>query len=173
MFGYKCTTELLSNARDITTTKHDRVERESAMGCVRAKYRTAGTSALAVEQQPRLRIVAREEQPSCIADPSPRIVRRAPNMRIISLACMLCVLACTLVFALDQYHAITVASRIEASPKETVYVARGDTMWNIAERHAVEGVSTYELVSWMRTSNGLHESSLVPGMELTVPSQHS
>ena len=53
--------------------------------------------------------------------------------------------------------------------RTTVSVAPGDTLWNIAEEHGVEGLTTQQSVDLIRTWNDLEQSTLQPGMELIVP----
>lgn len=88
------------------------------------------------------------------------------------LACIICLAIAVMGIscALDGIHASRVAARLDAAPKEEVYVVTGDTMWQIAQTHSVDGVSTSELVAWMRSANNLQSSGLEPGQVLVVPS---
>ena len=143
------------------------------MGATRTTYQTVGSSALKAQNRPYLRLVPGNAKPSRANArvARPRVRRRGASIRAITLACVLSMLLCTCVFALDTYHSSSVDSRLDASPKETVFVVSGDTMWGIAESHRVDGVSTKELVRWMRINNNLEGSSLRPGMMLLVPAQ--
>ncbi len=69
----------------------------------------------------------------------------------------------------DATHASHVAQLLDDVPKEEVSVVTGDTMWQIAERHSIEGVSTAELVRWMRQANNVDTACLYPGQTLVVP----
>lgn len=53
--------------------------------------------------------------------------------------------------------------------RTTVSVAPGDTLWDIAEEHGVDGLTTQQSVDLIRTWNDLEQSALQPGMELLVP----
>lgn len=52
---------------------------------------------------------------------------------------------------------------------QTIVVHSGDTLWRIAEEHAVRGCSTEELVYHIRALNDVQNAYLIPGMRLTVP----
>ena len=52
---------------------------------------------------------------------------------------------------------------------ETIEVASGDSLWNIAAERPVEGLTTQETVDFIRDANGLEVSMLSSGMELDVP----
>ena len=53
--------------------------------------------------------------------------------------------------------------------RTTVSVDPGDTLWDIAEEHGVDGLTTQQSVDLIRTWNDLEQSALQPGMELLVP----
>ena len=69
----------------------------------------------------------------------------------------------------ETSHRNQVLNRLDAMPKVEVSVVTGDTMWRIAEQYQIEGVSTPELIAWMRTNNNMGSSSLKPGQQLLVP----
>lgn len=50
-----------------------------------------------------------------------------------------------------------------------VVVASGDTLWSICEAHPVEGMSTYQLVSYVQSINDINPSSLQPGDLIQIP----
>ena len=52
---------------------------------------------------------------------------------------------------------------------ETIEVVSGDSLWNIAAEHSVEGLTTQETVDFIRDANDLEVSMLSAGMELDVP----
>ena len=83
---------------------------------------------------------------------------------------VICLLFVMLVsVGLEEFHGRDVRRRLSSQGMETIHVCEGDTMWDWAKRRPAEGVSTYELVSWMREENGLDSSCLTPGQELLVP----
>lgn len=62
-----------------------------------------------------------------------------------------------------QNAAIANAERVEIS------VQTGDTLWDIAEQHGIESLGTGKVVSLIKEWNGLSNSMLYAGMDLTVP----
>lgn len=55
------------------------------------------------------------------------------------------------------------------APAKIVEVTAGDTLWNIAEKNPIEGLSITETIDAIKMVNGLDSGLLIPGMELSVP----
>lgn len=55
------------------------------------------------------------------------------------------------------------------APIKIVEVTTGDTLWNIAEKNPIDGLSITETVDAIKMVNNLDSGLLVPGMELSVP----
>lgn len=55
------------------------------------------------------------------------------------------------------------------APTKIVEVTTGDTLWNIAEKSPIDGLSITETVDAIKMVNDLDSGLLVPGMELSVP----
>lgn len=55
------------------------------------------------------------------------------------------------------------------APTKIVEVTTGDTLWNIAEKNPIDGLSITETVDAIKMVNDLDSGLLVPGMELSVP----
>lgn len=55
------------------------------------------------------------------------------------------------------------------APTKIVEVTTGDTLWNIAEKNPIDGLSITETVDAIKMVNDLVSGLLVPGMELSVP----
>lgn len=55
------------------------------------------------------------------------------------------------------------------APANVVEVTAGDTLWNIAEKNPIDGLSIAETVDAIKMVNDLDSGLLVPGMELSVP----
>lgn len=55
------------------------------------------------------------------------------------------------------------------APTKIVEVTTGDTLWNIAEKNPIDGLSITETVDAIKMVNDLDTGLLVPGMELSVP----
>lgn len=62
-----------------------------------------------------------------------------------------------------------VGGKLSESRTEYVTVQPGDSLWGIAQRSRVSGVSTDEVVSWISSKNGLSANDLKPGQEILVP----
>ena len=72
--------------------------------------------------------------------------------------------------AAEEAHRSHAQQLISSQPTEVMHVCEGDTIWGIARSHQVDGVSTIELVQWLRERNGLSSACLFPGQALLVPS---
>lgn len=55
------------------------------------------------------------------------------------------------------------------APTKIVEVTTGDTLWDIAEKNPIDGLSITETVDAIKMVNDLDSGLLVPGMELSVP----
>lgn len=55
------------------------------------------------------------------------------------------------------------------APTKIVEVTTGDTLWNIAEKNPIDGLSITETVDAIKMVNDLDSGLLIPGMELSVP----
>lgn len=55
------------------------------------------------------------------------------------------------------------------APAKIVEVTTGDTLWNIAEKNPIEGLSITETIDAIKMVNDLDSGLLIPGMELSVP----
>ena len=58
---------------------------------------------------------------------------------------------------------------IDSLVQQKVVVRNGDSLWDIATEHAVNGLSTDETVEVIRMWNSLPNATLYSGMELVVP----
>lgn len=72
--------------------------------------------------------------------------------------------------AFEDAHVRHMRTLLCAQPLELIHAQEGDTIWGIAQHHHVDGVSTYELVTWLYERNELSDSCLFPGQALVVPS---
>lgn len=68
-------------------------------------------------------------------------------------------------------HASTVTTEQVRSSivGEQITVAAGDTLYDIADCHGVEGLSTAQVIDWIREHSDFDGSLLQPGQRLTVP----
>lgn len=101
------------------------------------------------------------------ADPAP-----SRGLGILSVAVAFAVgiaLACVMA-AVGSAAAAAKAQRLSGVPTSTVRVETGETLWDVANAHPVDGCSTSEVVDWIRSENALPTSSLQAGQALVVPS---
>ena len=78
-------------------------------------------------------------------------------------------LACTMA-AVGSAAASAKAQRLSEVPTSSVRVETGETLWDVANAHPVDGCSTSEVVDWIRSENSLPTSTLQAGQALIVPS---
>lgn len=134
------------------------------------RYITNGTSAMAVKHRADLRLVygthsdCREEQHGVTRTrvPVPYGLFTAfvvGTMLFVGLAYV----------ALGHVRSTITAHAMDTCQTEEVRVVAGDTLWSIATHHGVEGVSTYDVIRWIRQHNGLPTSAIRAGDMLTVP----
>ncbi len=69
----------------------------------------------------------------------------------------------------DEATQARIDEALSQATLEMVTVMPGDTLWQIAERHPVDGCTTSQLVDYIRCVNDLSQSSLSVGMRLEVP----
>lgn len=131
-------------------------------------YYNEGTAAIAMPSTSHLRLVYDCERD---ADPIARPKSEHPAASI-HLLCA-AVITVLLVGAIFTMHSNIkhrmVFSTIDTRQTECISVMPGDSLWSIASKCSVPGVSTYDLVDWLRQSNSLESSELNVGQVLVVP----
>lgn len=110
--------------------------------------------------RPRLEVVAGGRRERAALD-IPR------NWSVAILAVTFAVLLFTLGSSL--YGAIEHRAAIEGIEYAAVTVSAGDTIWELANEHPVEGLGAQELASIIKDANGLGSYSIHPGQTLLVP----
>lgn len=65
--------------------------------------------------------------------------------------------------------ASSVIGKAEPAVTATHVVSSGDTLWNLAERHPVHGLSTAQTVDLIERMNGLESALLEPGVSIALP----
>ena len=98
----------------------------------------------------------------------------APQVRRQSHALVYTCLLLTIVFALafwgtEQVRARRTYLALSLVPSTQITVGTGDSLWTIAQAHSIDGVSTSELIDWLKDENDLSGSVLALGQSLTVP----
>lgn len=136
-----------------------------------ALYPVSGTAALQAESMPLLVLVEGGRGSRLGSEPAARKTGGARCCRpFVVMASALLIIAFAAVFASSGLSAReAVASRMEAVPTESVRVLDGESLWSIAEKHGVDGVSTRDVVSWIKAKNGISVSTLSAGQSLLVP----
>ncbi len=136
-----------------------------------ALYPVSGTSALQAEVVPTLVLIEGGKATQGRSETPSRRTGAACcgySFKILASALLLIVLAA--VFASRELGARkAIAAHLEAVPTATVRVLEGESLWDIAEEHGVDGVSTKDVVSWIKDRNGLCVSNISAGQSLLVP----
>lgn len=69
----------------------------------------------------------------------------------------------------SQLRVNRISRAFDACATEEVGVVAGESLWDIAVRHGVDGVSTYEVIRWIKEHNDLCTSELPCGRTIKVP----
>lgn len=85
-------------------------------------------------------------------------------------ALALVVATCVLVFSVipSVLGRVTFEHALAGTETQQVIVDSGDSLWSLAERHPVPGMTTGDTVRLMKRWNHLEHAALVPGQELYV-----
>ncbi len=134
-------------------------------------YPVSGTAALQSEVIPTL-VLIEGGNGAQLGSESP--VRKSKNARcprsfVIMASALIFITFAAVLFSFGLSVHEAVASRLEAAPTASVRVLDGESLWSIAEKHGVDGVSTKDVVSWIKAKNGLSVSTLSAGQSLLVP----
>lgn len=142
----------------------------------RHAYYTEGTSALEPET-PVLVLIEGGAHTANGTNSAPRRHQQATHEAEaqFKFAMTLAIAAVFVVFAIGSFVsnaliAERAAAALDQIPSQTVVVSSGDSLWSLAQSHAVEGYTTSELVDWIQEKNGLETATIQPGQKLLVPS---
>lgn len=129
------------------------------------RYLADGNAALAYEEAPAFILHEGRRH----AEPQ-QLKKRSWTHGIAEIAVAVFVVA--LIGALWQVNDALQAARIrqaEASMATETYIVKpDDSLWSIASSHHVDGMSTQEMVDWIKETNGLDRSTIFDGQKLTV-----
>lgn len=82
-------------------------------------------------------------------------------------------IVCLIVLAIPMFMSTTHAkgrlAGLSPMSMESYLVAPGDTLWDIASSHPIEGLSIQEGVYWLMNQNNLSDALLTPGQIVVVP----
>jgi LysM repeat protein len=73
------------------------------------------------------------------------------------------------IFVSAAAHDLAFGDALASAEREEITVVSGDSLWDIAEEHPVDGLDTVETVDLIRRWNDLDSSMLTPGSTLLVP----
>lgn len=95
--------------------------------------------------------------------------RQSNTMRLLTVSFALLLVFAACVIGRSLIHAQQVATIIENVPRTEITVSSGDTLWDVAQAHALDGVASYQLVEAIEDWNDLEYAQLMPGQKLVVP----
>ena len=142
-----------------------------------AEFESDGTSALERVGGSRLvlidgglsaTLIATRPTQACHVEPT-RHLTPVQNV-VIGIAILACVLAGLYVMArVDFSNRASVSRAAQSVEMSQVVVTPGDSLWNIAQEHEVEGLTTQQTVDLILSTNALSSSTLGVGQTLLVP----
>lgn len=149
---------------------------------MKSQIRVVGNLALAPAEEHRFTVIDGSAAQKAVAPSRPQLFAPIayPSRTVLEGAKMNDKLVCTLAaLAVSVCVAGTIFmgsassdSKLNAllnAPTKIVEVTTGDTLWNIAEKNPIDGLSITETVDAIKMVNDLDSGLLVPGMELSVP----
>ncbi len=95
--------------------------------------------------------------------------RQSNTMRLLTVSFALLLVFAACVIGRSFIHAQQVATIIENVPRTEITVSSGDTLWDVAQDHALDGIASYQLVEAIEDWNDLESAQLMPGQKLVVP----
>ncbi|MDY2776895.1 MAG: LysM peptidoglycan-binding domain-containing protein [Collinsella sp.] len=133
---------------------------------------TRGNLAVALEQQtPAFTVISggRTSTTAPIA-PSGHSVSSERPSSVLRGAAAFCLTALILLVAASWFFSGTTAfaAAVDGTELQDIRVSSGDSLWSLAEKHPVEGLSTQETVDAMMIWNDLEIGGLQPGQHLFV-----
>ncbi len=145
-------------------------------------FESEGTAALQPQEHPYLRLVTDVDldddlfvlqRDDCTAESASRPLvepfdaRKATRIFLAVLFSFSCLMG--VMMYSDRISANHRSSLVEETPFEVVTVAQGDSLWDIAEVHGINGEDTAEVVRVIEQRNSLSSATLTPGQLLEVP----
>ena len=134
-------------------------------------YPTIGSSA--IEARSNGFTIIEGVNSSCSGHLDEPVQERLSFCQALTASIVMCIIICTLGFTLSASNYASersYQSMFEGLPHTRVIVHEGDTLWDIAEAHAPEGVDTALVVRWITQENNLTTACIYAGQILTVPS---
>lgn len=170
MFGYKCTTFIFVLQHVYKVRKGTNQSKEGRMS-TRNSFNCMGTSALKASSRSQLRLVYDSRtnvEDNYITSQRPNVSNQRGSALVLATFVMLLIVGAMSMFVADCKNT-AIASTLNNANTQTIHAAVGDSLWSIASRHGVEGVSTYDVVQWIKLHNNKESSALCPGEALIVP----
>lgn len=106
-------------------------------------------------------------QPAPVAQPAPKPLTLYGIL--VSLALIMCFV--TAVLSISGMKNAAYQQTVDGISYESVSVDAGEGLWQIAESHPVEGLTTQQVSDLISEHNGLATATLQPGQDLEVPAQ--
>jgi LysM repeat protein len=132
-------------------------------------YPTSGSSALEPHRNGFTVIEGTHKSTSCQSVPHPEQLSLMQSLKaILAVSAVVIALGITLVFS-NTTAQQSFNNAFSNIPVTSVTVHTGDSLWDIAESHAPQGVSTAQVVRWITQENNLSSSCIQPGQTLIVP----
>ena len=141
-------------------------------------FESEGTSALQPHEHPYLRLVTDDDlfvpqHDGCISESAGHPVIEPFDMQkaVRVFLAVLFSFSCLMAIMMHSDRTITNhrSDLVEDTSFEIVTVAQGDSLWDIAESHGIDGEDTAEVVRVIEQRNGLSSATLTPGQLLEVP----
>ena len=140
-------------------------------------YTTAGNLALVPEEAPVFTVIEGGASERAVRRSAQYASRRAERPEVDAGVRVRCFIAFVLVLVTligaslitDVVIAQACERSFESVGTESVMVREGDSLWQIAEAHPVEGRSVTDVVQWIQHTNGLNNATLFVGQVLIVP----
>ena len=102
---------------------------------------------------------------SCEASAASAAIDARAFLRLVVIGVI--VLCCSVVF--EGIRSSRITQTLDSAPVEEVKAITGDTLWSIAEQYCGSDVPTDDVVTWIRSRNGLSSAMLTPGQRISVP----
>ena len=149
---------------------------------MKSQIRVVGNLALAPVEEPRFTVIdgsaaqkavapSRPQLFAPIAYPSRTVLEGAKmNDKLVFTLAALAVSICVAgTIFMGSASSDSKLNALLNAPTKLVEVTTGDTLWNIAEKNPIDGLSITETVDAIKMVNDLDSGLLIPGTELSVP----
>jgi hypothetical protein len=107
------------------------------------------------------------ERMQCDAQPSSMQLRHAIIGVVAALLVSMLLIGGSVI---SDYLSRSASNKLVADVATThVVVHEGDSLWALAQQHPLDGLSTRDVVNWIKDENSLSSSLIMTGQQLVVP----